>query len=96
MLITASSIAAYTPKGEYDITVQKSNDGGENWTDAGVLKFTTSNDGGSNGNTDSNDDTTLSSSGGGCNSGFTLFALGFALVIFPRVFISKKCLLKIK
>ena len=78
--ITVSSIAGYTRKGEFEITVQKSvdNDNDDEWEDADVLKFDSSQD--------ESDITGISSSSSGCNSGLTLFALGLALsvIIFKR------------
>ncbi len=73
--ITVSSIAGYTPKGEYGITVQNS-DYGDEWTDAGVLKFDTENspsiidDNDSTTGNGGNSDITILSSKSGCNAGF--------------------------
>ena len=77
VFITVSSIAGYTPKGDFEITVKKSADGDE-WTDTETLTFDSTNgegDGGSEGGNNM-----LFSSSSGCNSGFTLFALGFVLL----------------
>ncbi|MBR1658321.1 MAG: hypothetical protein IJ697_07640 [Synergistaceae bacterium] len=75
-VITVSSIAGYTPKGDYEITVQKSADGDE-WADAGVLRFSTEDgDSGSGGG--------VSSSSNGCNSGLGLAALAFLAIAFRR------------
>ncbi len=62
--VTVSSLEGYTPKGEYVITVQKSADG-EEWTEAGVLKFTAADGEGDSGSTIA----TVGSAGGGCNTG---------------------------
>ena len=66
--ITVSSIAGYTPKGDYEITVQKSEDCDE-WTDAEVLRFTA----------ESNSGNTSHSSGSGCNAGFSFGTLAFLM-----------------
>ncbi|MBQ7578821.1 MAG: hypothetical protein IJT21_11215, partial [Synergistaceae bacterium] len=77
--ITVTSIAGYTPKGDFEITVQKSIGDDENiWTDAGVLKFTAADNDGSE---EEDISVNAPSSGGGCNFGFTLFALGLALIL---------------
>ena len=68
--IMVSSIAGYTPKGEYEIIVQKSPDGDE-WTDAGVLSFNSENA--------EDDGNNISSSGGGCNAGLSVGILAFLL-----------------
>ena len=73
--ITVRSIAGYTPKGDYDISIQKSADDGDEWTDAGTLKFTAADGENSNGNGNN----AALSSNGGCNAGFTFLALGIAL-----------------
>ena len=67
--ITVSSIAGYTPKGEYEITVQRSADG-EEWTNAGVLNFTATNSTGDDESSTGNStgDTTGNNSGNGDNS----------------------------
>ena len=75
--ITVSSIAGYTPKGNYEITIQKSSDGDE-WENAGVLSFNTEDA------EDDGDISEVSSSSGGCNSGFALFALVSAALILKR------------
>ena len=66
--ITVSSIAGYTPKGEYDITVQKSEDC-EEWTDAEVLKFSAEN---AEGDGSDSNISGVDSSSGGCNAGLCL------------------------
>ena len=80
-IITVSSIAGYTPKGDYEITVQKSSDGNE-WTDAEVLRF----------NSESAEDEyeyeddenhsiiSRSSSSSGCNAG-----LGYGTLVFLMI-----------
>ena len=80
--ITVSSIAWITPKGDYTITVQKSSDGGDEWTDAGTLKFTAADSSprtGSNGNT--SEDDASSSSSSGCNAGMRFLALSLVLSV---------------
>ena len=72
-IITVSSIAGYTPKGNYDITVQKSSDGDE-WTDAGVLTFVAQ-----NGEGGASDGSNIPSSGSGCDSGVS--ALGLVILL---------------
>ena len=67
--ITVSSIAGYTPKGDYEITVQKSADG-DVWETAGVLKFNTD---------DSESGGGVSSSSSGCNAGLSFGTLAFLL-----------------
>ena len=81
--ITVNSIVGYTPKGEYEITVQKSTDDGDGWVDAGVLKFTAADD---EDNSGSDDEHHILSSSSGCNTGITFFALGIMLsaLIFKR------------
>ncbi len=74
--VTISSIPAYTPKGEYEITVQKSADGDE-WTDAEVLSFNTAD--GDNGDGEYYG---VSSSSSGCDVGIGLAAL--AIFAFTR------------
>ncbi|MCR5347308.1 MAG: hypothetical protein K6E38_05970 [Fretibacterium sp.] len=75
VFVTVSSIAGYTPKGEYEITAQKSTDGCEDWTDAGVLKFTAA-------DSRNNSGGASSSSSSGCNAGLGLASV--ALVAFIR------------
>ncbi len=73
-VITVSSIAGYTPKGDYEITVQRSTDGDE-WTNAGVLSFNTENaedDGNNSGGIHS-------SSSSGCNAGLSFGTLALLL-----------------
>ena len=75
--ITVSSIAGYTPKGEYEITVQKSSYGDEDeWENAEVLKFDTSKE-----ESDYKSNAIRSSSSSGCNSGFTVVMFGLALLV---------------
>ena len=69
-VITVSSIAGYTPKGDYEITVQKSADG-DVWETAGVLKFNTDDSESSGGG--------VSSSSSGCNAGLSFGTLAFLL-----------------
>lgn len=71
--ITVRSIAGSMPKGDYDISIQKSADDGDEWTDAGTLKFTAADGENSNGNN------AALSSNGSCNADFTFLALGIAL-----------------
>ena len=73
--ITVTSIKGYTPKGDYEITIQKSANDGNEWTDAGTLKFSTTDSEKSNGNKAHSS----SNGGGGCNAGFTFFALSLVL-----------------
>ena len=77
-IITVSSIAGYTPKGVYEITVQKLSydDDDDVWTDAGVLKFSTAGDG----STDGNDSGNIAPSSGGCNAGWSIIMLLLALL----------------
>ena len=80
--ITVSSIVGHTPRGDYAITVQKSSDGGDEWTDAGTLKFTAADSSprtGSNGNT--SEDDASSSSSSGCNAGMRFLALSLVLSV---------------
>ena len=78
-VITVSSIAGYTPKGDYEITVQRSTDGDE-WTNAGVLSFNTE-----NAEDDGNNSGVIhSSSSGGCNAGLSFGTLALLLsVLWP-------------
>ena len=97
-ILTVSSIAGWTPKGEFEITVQKSiihkpeEDGTEEWieTSTEVLKFDTSkaseDSKGSEGE-DTSDNRTLSSSGGGCDSGISALGLG---ILFTALIIRRK------
>ncbi|MBQ7733030.1 MAG: hypothetical protein IJT58_03315 [Synergistaceae bacterium] len=73
--IIVSSIAGLTPKGEYEITVQKLTDSGE-WEIAEVLTFNTSN-GSSNGGEEGLE--WLGSSSSGCNTGLGLMTLAFLI-----------------
>ena len=73
--ITVGSIIGYTPKGDYEITVQKSADDGDEWTEAGTLKFTAAN----SENSKDSSGNTISPSNSGCNAGFTFFALSLVL-----------------
>lgn len=73
-IIMVSSIAGYTPKGDYEITVQRSTDGDE-WTNAGVLSFNTE-----NAEDDGNNSGVIhSSSSGGCNAGLSFGTLALLL-----------------
>lgn len=74
-IITVSSIAGYTPKGDYELTVQKSEDCDE-WTDAETLKFN-ADDAEYDDDDDDNHTVRRRSSGSGCNAG-----LGFGTLIF--------------
>ena len=83
-VITVSSIAGYTPKGEYTITVQRFTDDDE-LTEAGVVNFTAKNateDGGSE------SVTINSSSSGGCNTGLAWAT--FALLLGGIMTLRKK------
>ncbi|MBQ7733546.1 MAG: hypothetical protein IJT58_05960, partial [Synergistaceae bacterium] len=73
--ITVSSIAGLTPKGEYEITVQKSTGSGE-WENAKVLTFNAS-----NGSSDDGEGGLewLGSSSSGCNTGLGLMTLAFLI-----------------
>ena len=72
-LITVSSIAGYTRKGEFEITVQRTTDDDDGWVDAGVLKFNTE-----NAENDGNN-TSVFGSSGGCNAGLSVGILAFLL-----------------
>ena len=80
-IITVSSIAGYTPKGEFEITVQKSEDC-EEWTDAEVLKFDAV-----NGESSSENFGGVSSSGSGCDAGISALGLG---ILFAALMIKRK------
>ena len=86
VFITVSSIAGYTRKGEFEITVQRSTDDDDEWVDAGVLKFNAEN--ASNTDNDGNNSgSTLHSSSSGCNAGLsfgTLALLISGLMAFRR------------
>ena len=84
--ITVSSITGYTPKGDYEITVQQSANDGDDWTDAGTLKFSTENGENNSGSNGNRGTSPSSNGGGGCNAGFTFFALSLVLsaLIFRR------------
>ena len=75
-IITVSSIAGYTPKGDYEITVQKTEDF-EEWTDAGVLRFTAEDN---SNNSDNNDPIGgPGSPSGGCDAGISLGTLALLM-----------------
>ena len=83
-IITVSSLAGITPKGEYKITVQKSANGGE-WTNAEVLTFNTENAEDDGNNKGTNNGVTLSSSSGGCNTGLGILAFFISgFIIFRK------------
>ena len=86
VFITVSSIAGYTRKGEFEITVQRTTDDDDEWVDAGVLKFNAEN--ASNTDNDGNNSgSTLHSSSSGCNAGLsfgTLALLISGLMAFRR------------
>ncbi|MBQ6772595.1 MAG: hypothetical protein IJP48_00880 [Synergistaceae bacterium] len=74
-IVTVSSIAGLTPKGDFEITVKKSADGDE-WEEAEVLTFDSANSEGISGNN------IMTSSSGGCNTGLGLITFALLLSSF--------------
>ena len=83
VVITVSSIAGLTPKGKFEITIQRSTDGDE-WENAKVLTFDASEEGSSYEGIIAG----VGSSGGGCNTGLVCGA--FALLLGGITALRKK------